>query len=180
MDVLCQCWTVKVPAPPGQTVIDCKVHLEVIPGYAYQHSFPSHFPQYKEAAPPRRTEISINQTGHNGAWMCQSGNECSAERIVPGLLYVHIHGSDWCVGGQSTMSTVRMPCKNSNHRMWCSLFQCSPLGIGFDDQDKCGAELQVLMKYMSSQDWIWIIHFNGAKYTTLHLSHASLYANSRL
>lgn len=48
--------TVKVPAPPGQTVIDCKVHLDVIPD-----PNPSHFPHRHHPAPPRRMEISINQ-----------------------------------------------------------------------------------------------------------------------
>lgn len=60
-----------------------------------------------EPAPPRRTEISINQRGTMGAWMCQSEDECSAERIVPGLLYAHIHRSEYCVGGHSTMSILR-------------------------------------------------------------------------
>lgn len=47
--------------------------------------------------------------------------------------------------------------------MWWCLFQSDPPGIGFDDNDKCDAELQVLMKYKSRfwQDWIWIIHFTG-------------------
>lgn len=72
---------------------------------------------------------------------------------------------------------LRMLCKNSNRHMWCWLFQCDPLGIGFDDHDKCGAELQMLMKYLSgflcSQVCIWIIHFNQPNHTTAHLSHAT-------
>lgn len=74
-------------------------------------------------------------------------------------------------------SRLRMLCKNSNCHMWCCLFQWDPLGIGFDDHDKCGAELQMLMKYMSgflcSQVCIRIPHFNWAKHTTLHLSHST-------
>lgn len=30
------------------------------------------------------------------------------ERIVPGLLYVHVHGSERCVGGHSTMSILAL------------------------------------------------------------------------
>ena len=29
------------------------------------------------------------------------------KRIVPGLLYAHIHRSEYCVGGHSTMSILR-------------------------------------------------------------------------
>lgn len=92
-------------------------------------------------------------------------NESSAEHIVPGLQYVHILRSEWWVGGKKHKehSRLRMQSINSNHHMWWCLFQSDPPGIGFDDNDKCDAELQVLMKYKSRfwQDWIWIIHFTG-------------------
>lgn len=74
-------------------------------------------------------------------------------------------------------SQLRMQYKNSHCHMWCCLFQRDPRGIGFDGHDKCGGELQMLMKYISalscSRVSIWIIHFNWAKHTALHLSHAT-------
>ena len=170
MDVLCQCCTVKVPAPPGQTVIDCKVHLEVIPGYAYQHSFPSHFPRYNEPAPPRRTEISINQRGTMGAWMCQSEDECSAEAYCSRIT-VCAHTQIWVLCRRTQYnehSPLRLPCKNSNCHMWCFPFQrVIPLGITFDDHDKCGADLQMLMKYMSR--FFFFFFFFWAQFCILNL-----------
>lgn len=78
-------------------------------------------------------------------------------------------------------SQLRMLCKNSNCHMWCCLFHCDPLGIGFDDHDKCSAELQMLMKFMSrllcSHVCIWIIHFNWAKHISLT---RYLYCNHRV
>lgn len=166
MDVLCQCCTVKVPVPPDRTVIDCKVHLEVIPGCAYQHSFPSHF-HHHEPAPPRRVEISINQRGTMGPGCARVKWLLWRARIT---VCAHTQIRVLCRRTQyNEHSRLRMQYKNSNCHMWCCLFQCDPLGIGFDDHDKCGGELQMLMKYISgllcSQVCIWIIHFNRAKHT---------------
>lgn len=72
---------------------------------------------------------------------------------------------------------LRMLGKNSNRHMWCCCLNVFRWELGFDDHDKCSAELQMLMKYMSaflcSQVCIWIIDFNRAKCTTAHLSHAT-------
>lgn len=189
MDRLCQCCTVKVPAPPGRTVIDCKVHLEVIPGYAYQHSFPSHFPQLQRSLLlQRRTEISINQKG------AQWGPQCArVKRVLRGAycsritVCAHTQIRVLCRRTQyNERSRLRMRCKNSNCHVWCCLFQCDPpRGIGFDDHDKCGAELQMLMKYMSaflcSPEIAFELYIlNWAKHMTFHLSRTTFTLEHRL
>ena len=159
MDVLRQCCTVKVPAPPGQTVIDCKVHLEVIPDYAYQHSFPSHFhpptPPTPPPPPPATTNLLL-QEGRRLASIRGGGGTmrpgCAGVRTTSlsgahcSRITVRAHGSEWCVGGRRTMSVViRMLGKNSICRVWCCLFAAWSSrggggggggGIGFDDGDK--------------------------------------------
>lgn len=65
--------------------------------------------------------------------------------------------------------------KNSNCHMCCCLSQRAPLGIGFDDDDECVGELQMLMKHISGLFSFFFPFFWGGwgvQREFLHLNYA--------